>query len=304
MSALPSLHVVDDATSLDTTDPGPQAPSLLARRAEAHRVRAAAQHGPFAAFGPLGPLAVRDADVPALVRALPEADPDDDAAPLDVTVVVSGGAGAIEPAARWAERASGLRLRGLLASVRDLDDLARGAHRIAAMVQMLGADAVIDDDVVVEVALPLDARGPAGARWEHALDTLALEDLRLALRTGGAWSEAPDPTTLAAAIGEALDREIAFVCHGGLEGAVGTSGPGAGYGFADVLLATRASLDGAAPDEVAARLTEQRTLESTRAELDAIGAAGVGSAARWFSGFSSVDVDATVADLAAVGLGG
>ncbi|MGH1565502.1 hypothetical protein [Mumia sp. DW29H23] len=280
----------------DTTYDAPTAPGLR-ERVEAYAARPAASGD---AADVLGPLVVPDTELPQVqgtVKLL-------GAATLDVVVTVTGGAGAIEPAVRWATRQSGIRLVGLTTTVRDLDDLTRGAHRVAAMVSQLAAEGLLDD-VDVQVALPLYARTEGSSRWQHALDTLAIEDLRLVLRTGGAdLDDVPSSETLAGAIGDALDREVAFSCAGDLAHAVAWHEPGTDrvrHGFLNLLLATRASLDGDDLGTVAERLDLAAT-DRVVADLETIGETSLASARRWFTGIGSEDVDASLADLRALGL--
>ncbi|WP_262849861.1 hypothetical protein [Mumia quercus] len=248
----------------------------------------------------LGPLVVTDTALPSVQGVLDGLGAD----PLDVVVSVTGGAGAIEPAVRWASRQPGLRLAGLVAAVRDLDDLARGAHRVAAMVAQLDAEGLLED-VQVEVALPLHGRTEGSSRWQHALDTLAMEDLRLLLRTGGGdVDDTPTTEALAGAIGDALDREVGFGCVGDLAHAVAWREPSTGrvrHGMLNVLLATRASLDGADTATVAERLALANP-ERVVDDLGTIGEQGLESARRWFTGVASEDVDATLADLRTLAL--
>ncbi|MFD1826934.1 MULTISPECIES: hypothetical protein [Mumia] len=248
----------------------------------------------------LGPLVVSDTALPSVQGVVDSLGTD----PLDVVVTVTGGAGAIEPAVRWAVRQPGIRLRGLVAAVRDLDDLTRGAHRVAAMVSQLDAEGLLDE-VRVDVSLPLYARTEGSSRWQHALDTLAMEDLHLLLRTGGADADdTPSPETLAGAIGDALDREVAFSCAGDLAHAVAWREPDTSrvrHGVLNILLATRASLDGANATDIAERLTIADP-ERVVADLGIIGEAGLQSARRWFAGVASDDVDATLADLRTLAL--
>ncbi|WP_370615761.1 hypothetical protein [Mumia sp. Pv 4-285] len=247
----------------------------------------------------LGPLIVPDTDLPSVQACLVDGAP-----PLDIAVAVTGGAGAIEPAVRWAARLQGVRLAGLVTTVRDLDDLARGAHRVAAMVSQLDAEGLLED-VSVQVALPLYARVAGVQRWQHALDTLATEDLGLLLRTGGEDAEdVPSPETLAGAISDALDREVRFGCIGDLAHAIAWRAPDGDrlrYGFLDVLLATRASLDGDDVPAVAERLT-RTSAEAVADDLATVGEPALESARRWFTGFGSEDVDASLADLRALSL--
>ena len=64
----------------------------------------------------VGGFVVSDVKIPDLLEVLGERDDDE---PLTVNVVVTGGAGAIEPAVRWASRSPLLRLTALECALRD-----------------------------------------------------------------------------------------------------------------------------------------------------------------------------------------
>jgi hypothetical protein len=126
-------------------------------------------------------------------------------------------------------------------------------------------------------------------------------DHRLTLRAGD-----PDPDVfpaaaeLAVCIGAALDRELAF-CVAGLTAAVRHRDDVDGHeehGILNLLLATRASLDGAGPDDVAAVL-EERDGAALSERLDP---AALASARRWFTSSVSSSVPETVRGLTALGL--
>src|SRR5690349_11067623 len=129
----------------------------------------------------VGPLVVGDRALPSLADLVPE-----DAEPLPVTVVVSGGAGALAPLPRWLS-SSRLRPVGIEIALRDLDDLAGSARRVVAAAQQASYD--LPEDVALYVELPqLGAAGtPAepGPSWLGAADELGMADLRGKLRTGG-----------------------------------------------------------------------------------------------------------------------
>jgi hypothetical protein len=89
---------------------------------------------------------------------------------------------------------------------------------------------------------------PPTPDWFGALDELAAGQLRLKLRTGGEDADAfPAPHELAGCIDAALDREMPFKCTAGLHRAVRHRENDTGFehhGFLNVLVATRAALDG------------------------------------------------------------
>ena len=116
----------------------------------------------------VGPLVVRDTDLPDVPADLP------------VSVVLTGGAGAVAGVARLAT-SRGHGLVGLEAAVRDLDDLAGNVRRITAAVDAARADGHLDD-AVVYVELP---QADPTSDWLAAADEIAAAEHRLKLRTGG-----------------------------------------------------------------------------------------------------------------------
>ena len=270
--------LVDDAAIF----PPGEAP--LAEAVPAHRDHLTE---PYAAM--VGPFVVSDTRLPELAGLVePEGEP------LRVTVVVTGGAGAIEPAYRWAT-APGLEVAGIEVALRDLDDLAGNARRVVAAVSQVGVD------VPVHVEPPLVPGSPSHG-WLAALDEVASADLRLKLRTGGVTADAfPAEETVATAIDAALDRELPFKCTAGLHRAVRHRAGDTGFehhGFLNVLLATRAALDG---DDVTAALSEQDPRVVVR-RLAETGSDGLVRARRWFSSFGCCGVRDPYDDLVALSL--
>jgi hypothetical protein len=242
----------------------------------------------------VGGFVVSDVKVPDLVDVLDDRDVDDET-PLGINLVVTGGAGAIEPAVRWATRAPVLRLTALECSLRDEDDLARNAQRVTSVLDQLAAD--LDGvDVYVE---PPRLRGEPTHGWLAALDVLAEHEVRLKLRTGGLDQDAfPTSGELADTIDAALDRELSFKCTAGLHHAVRHVDAETGlthHGFLNVLLATRACLDGNDGSDVLAE-------ESPRALLDGLDLDALASTRRWFRSFGSCSVLEPHDDLVELGL--
>ena len=241
----------------------------------------------------VGPFVVSDSRLPQLVELLSATGED---RTLPVTVVVSGGAGALEPAARWAHRAPHLELRGLEIALRDLDDLAGAARRVAA-----AADFGLDVPVYVEPPVVQPPGGP-GRNWLAALDEVAAADLRLKFRTGGMSVELfPSAVDLGTAIDAALDRELPFKCTAGLHHAVRHRARDTGFehhGFLNVLLAVRAALDGG---DVTSSLDE-RDPSVVVARLEGLGSDALVRARRWFTSFGCCGVSDPYDDLVALGL--
>jgi len=245
-------------------------------------VRAHREHRASAYADLVGPFVISDIRLPDLLEELADAD-----RRLAVTVVVTGGAGAIGPAVRWATRSGLLDVRSVETPLRNEDDLARNAQRVVAAV-----DQVRDDlgEVPVYVEPPRAPGGP-GQSWLAALDEIAAADLRLKFRTGGVDADAfPTAAELAASIDAALDRELPFKCTAGLHHAVRT---GEQHGFLNVLAATAAAFEGAPREEVVA------TLETTKIKIQTD---GFESARRWFTSFGCCSVTEPLEDLVELGL--
>lgn len=278
--------LVDDAAIF------PPGNSPLPEAVAAHRAYRAA---PYAAL--VGPFVVSDTRLPDLLDEV-----SDDVQPLPVSVVVSGGAGALEPAVRWATRTGALDLRALEIVLRDDDTgaIVHNARRILTAVDQLVSAGVLDDEVPVYVEPPRLYGAPPTPGWLAALDEVAATDHRLKFRTGGADADAfPAAHELAASIEAALDREVAFKCTAGLHHALRHRDDATGFeqhGFLNALLATRATLDSADVDEVAAVL-ELRDSEAVIARLHDVGPPGLESARRWFASFGSCSVLEPLEDL-------
>jgi hypothetical protein len=265
----------------------------------------AAHHGhrtaPYASF--VGPFVVSDTRLPELLEISTSSTTEADTAePLAVSVVVSGGAGSLEPAVRWASRSGALSLRSLEIVLRDDDTgaIVHNARRILTAVDQLVSSGELDDEVPVYVEPPRLYGAPPTPGWLGALDEIAAMDHRLKFRTGGADADAfPAAHELAASIEAAIDREVAFKCTAGLHNALRHRDDATGFehhGFLNVLLATRATLDSAGIDEVAALLEEQDAGAMT-GRLRETGEPGLESARRWFTSFGSCSVLEPLEDL-------
>lgn len=275
-------------------------------------VRAHVEHraAPYADL--VGPLVVSDAMLPDLVSTSwtdvvskgVVSTSSTSAGGLGIVVVVSGGAGALEPAVTWATRGEGLTLRGVEIALRDsaTGELAHNARRIVTAVDQLVSTGLLDDEVPVYVETPRLFGAAPTPDWLAALDEVAAMDHRLKFRTGGVDPDAfPTSTELAILVGAALDRELAFKCTAGLHHALRHRDAETGFehhGFLNVLLATRAALDGASTADVAAVLDETDAARLTGG-TDETGLAG---ARRWFRSFGSCSVLDPLHDLTALGL--
>lgn len=291
MSTIPEfLHaLVDDAAVF------PPGNAPLPEAVDAHREHRSA---PYADL--VGPFVISDVRLPDLIEVVGSRAADDLAAPLPVSVVVTGGAGAIEPAVRWTNRSGLLDLRSLEIALRDEADLAHNARRVVAAVDQLTASGDLDDETPVFVEPPRLLDSPPQHSWLSALDEVAAADHRLKFRTGGVTGDSfPAPAELATCLETALDRELRFKCTAGLHHALRHEDPETGFahhGFLNVLAATRASLDGASPDELAALLDEHDAGE-VLAALRKPGPEGLVSARRWFTSIGSCSVLEPLEDL-------
>ena len=216
-----------------------------------------------------------------------------------VSVVVTGGAGAIEPAITWASRIDGVELVGIEVALRDEEDLAHNARRAAAVLSQ-----ALPVAATAAVELPRINTSPTGG-WLDAMDVVAESGHRAKYRTGGLERTAfPDEAELAAFIHAALDRELPFKCTAGLHRAVRSIAGDTGFdqhGFLNVLLATRACLDGATEVETAQVLAE-RDADTVAGRVAALGDAKRTSTRDWFVSFGSCSITEPIDDLVTLGL--
>jgi hypothetical protein len=274
----PAWHAfVDDAAVF-----APVGAASLHDAIAAHTARRADPAGDL-----VGCFVLRDRDLP-LVRG----------STADLAVVGTQGAAQLAGPLGLAARL-GLRVARLEISLRDLDDLPANARRVTAAAAAAAAEGLLTADVSVVVELPAT---PPTAGWLGAVDEVAAAGHRLKLRIGADPGQpAPDAHTLAEWIDAALDREAGFSCSPGLERALRHHDKETGlehHGFLNVLLATRAALDGATVDEVAAVLDDAypNDLVALARTSDLAGAR------RWFTSFASCAVHWTHDDLVALGL--
>ncbi len=252
----------------------------------------------------VGGFVVSDVRVADLARVVDERAEDVSGArvsrPLAVNLVVTGGAGAIEPAVTWLGRSEGVSLRAVEFALRDEDDLAHNARRLIRVVDSLEEEL---DDVAVYAEPPL-LHGRPSHGWLSALDELAAREISLKFRTGGLIEDLfPGAAELATCIEAALDRELPFKCTAGLHHAVRHRDATTGFehhGFLNVLLAARASLDGQGPDEVAGVLDDVDGPALAERLRDDPGTAA--RTRRWFTSFGSCSVLEAHEDLVELGL--
>ncbi len=280
MSTIPALfrHLVDDAAVFPPGD------LPLVEAVPAHRAHRQAEYAEL-----VGPFVCTDED---LMKVAAEAAKTGDG-PLEVAVVITGGAGGIEPAVKYGDRSADIVVKAIEVRLRNEDDLSRNALRVVRACD----DCLDDENAFVEIGLD-------GA-WERALDVVADAGYAAKLRTGGLDASLfPHADQIAAFITACLDREVAFKCTAGLHNAVRHTASDTGFehhGFLNVLLATRASLDGAGQDEVAAVLENRdgEALAAKAAELSDDQAIGT---RKWFTSFGSCSIDEPRHDLTALKL--
>ncbi len=244
--------------------------------------------------GLVGGFVVSDVKVADLAKLATGPDP------LAVNLVVTGGAGAIEPAVTWVGRSEGLELRAVEFALRDEEDLAHNAGRLVKVVDSLG-EALDDVPVFAEPPIP---RGIPSHGWLAALDELAAREICLKFRTGGLSDDLfPTSAQLASCIEASLDRELPFKCTAGLHHAVRRRDEASGFehqGFLNVLLATRTSLDGGGPEEVTRVLDETNGAALASRLTDDPDVAA--RTRRWFTSFGSCSVLEAHEDLVELGL--
>ena len=294
MSTVPALcrHLVDDASMF------PPGNLPLTEAAAAHRAHRSA---PYADL--VGPFVCADEDLMRVATEAartrtgsgPQPDLGVDHGPLEVAVVISGGAGGIEPAVRYGDRSDDVVVTAIEVRLRDEDDLSRNALRVVRACD----DCLDEETAYVEIGLD-------GA-WERALDVVADAEYAAKLRTGSLDASLfPSEHQVAAFITACLDREVAFKCTAGLHNAVRHTAADTGFehhGFLNVLLATRASLDGASQDELVAVLAD-RDGEALAARARDLSDDQAASTRRWFTSFGSCSVDDPRQDLTTLGLMG
>jgi hypothetical protein len=284
MSTIPALyrHLVDDASMFPPGDlPLPAAVA-------AHHVH---RRSPYADL--VGTFVCTDDDLMKVATEASREAARTGTAPLRVAVVISGGAGGIEPVIRWGDRSKDVEVTAVEVRLRDEDDLSRNALRVVR-----ACDDCLDEETAY-VELGLD-----GA-WERALDVVADAGYAAKLRTGGLDATLfPSAAQVASFITACLDREVAFKCTAGLHNAVRHTAEDTGFehhGFLNVLLATRASLDGAAHDELV-ELLDQRDGEALATRARELSDDQAASTRRWFTSFGSCSIDEPRADLIALNL--
>jgi hypothetical protein len=215
-------------------------------------------------------------------------------AEIDLSMVVTGGAQALEPAVESVAADPRLRLRAVEVPVRrDADPQEATAEVIAALDHTLLAGAI------GYVEVPLAGIADAGTA-DRVLGPVEAHGYRPKLRTGGVTAAAfPGEEALAAGLLAVISRRLAFKCTAGLHHAVRHAAADTGFehhGFANVLAAVAAALEGAGRDEIVAVLadTDPGHLAGRLSALDEDEARMVRS---FFASFGTCSTDEPVADL-------
>jgi hypothetical protein len=280
VEAVPTLFrtLVDDAAMFP---PGelPPAEAVLAHR----------KHRQAAYADLVGPFVCTDDNLMAVAKEAARTG----ATPLEISVVVTGGAGGIEPVVRYGDRSDDILVVAVEVRLRAEEDLSRNALRVVRACD----DCMDEETAFVEVGLE--------GSWERALDVVADAGYSAKLRTGGIERDLfPDAGQVAAFVTACLDRELPFKCTAGLHNAVRHTAADTGFehhGFLNVLLATRASLDGASHDDLVAVL-ENRDGPSLGASAAALSPDQAAGTRRWFTSFGSCSIDEPRRDLIDLGL--
>ncbi len=239
-------------------------------------------------FAPMiGPLVVPDHALAEVGRAAGDR-------PVEVSVVNTGGAGGLVALGR--RSVPGVRIVAVESALRDLDDLAGNASRVAA------AATELDDQIAVFVEIPY-APGIVGA-----VEQIEAHGLLGKIRTGGTDPELyPSADRLAEQLSVLVEADLPFKATAGLHRAWPNEVLNARgqilrqHGFVTLLLAVEALIDGADTDDAAAllRLTDRdRIGAAVRAWDEAAGA----RVRRRFRSFGCCGVTDPVDDLVSLGL--
>src|SRR5580658_5261640 len=173
---------------------------------------------------------------------------------LELSIVITGGAGAVPAALDAVAADPRLRLRAVeVAAASDTDPVqaARAAARVLDNVP-LAAEAAYIEIQLRAIAAP--------ATRNEVLAAIGGRGYRAKLRTGGVTAGAfPDEATLAACLHALVRRRVAFKCTAGLHHAVRHTATDTGFehhGFLNVLLAVAAADNGADKAHLAELLSE------------------------------------------------
>jgi hypothetical protein len=218
---------------------------------------------------------------------------------IDLSLVVTGGAGAVAAAADAVATDPRLRLRAIEVPAAKDTEPAQAVTDVAAAL-----DSVPLASAAGYIEYPLKAIGdPATAG--PLLDLADQRGYRPKLRTGGVTPQAfPSEELLARCITAISSRRMPFKCTAGLHHAVRCTDEAAGleqHGFLNVMLAVRAAACGAGAPEVATILAERdpAVIAGAVRALDPEAADDI----RWlFTSFGTCSTEEPIADLVGLGL--
>lgn len=212
--------------------------------------------------------------LPDLVAALPG----DVATPLDLTLVVPSGVRAVGPAVAEVSQESRIALRAV--------DVPASAGDLAATLHALDALS-LDVPTYLELPLSCDLRPLQGSRH------------RVKFRTGGVTVGAvPSSGLLAIALHEVVAKGVPFKLTAGLHHAVAAADR---HGFANILVAVHAALDGR-PVEDLAGILALHDGELLTALLRALTADECRRVRQLFVSFGTCSIAEPLADLVSLGL--
>ena len=263
--------LVDDAALLG-------AAVAAAAAVAGHRTHRAAWYAPV-----VGPLVVPDTLLGQLGRlAAPgPSGPSEPAEPIEVSVVTSGGAGGLAALARRLDQGlPGVSVVAAETALRDLDDLAGNAARVAAAAAELGPE--------VEVYVEL----PYAPGWIPAVAEVEAAGLLGHLRSDGSGTD-----RLAEQLSVLVEADLGFK----ISGPIGAGDVHAGRGLVTVLMAIDALVDGSDPSE-AARLLQTTDRDRITAAAGSWSAAAQQRIRRRLRSVDGGDVSGLVTDLVGLGL--
>lgn len=275
---------------LDDASLFPPASLTMPAAVAAHRRHQDAWYGSLC-----GPFVCAETRLADLGTALTAAN----CAAIELSLIVTGGAGAVPDALDAVAADPRLRLRAVEVPA------AKDGNRVDAVTAVVEAlDTAPLAAAAGYVEIPLRAiADPATAG--HLLAIVDSHGYRPKLRTGGVTAEAfPDEATLASCLTAVIDRRTPFKCTAGLHHAVRHTAAGTGFehhGFLNVLLAVAAASRGASAPQVAGLLAKRdpATVAARIIELDDD---AIADGRYLFVSLGTCSTDEPVADLVALGL--
>jgi hypothetical protein len=256
-----------DALILDsslTTSPAPD-PSAVLRAFRTRRQPAA------------GPLLVPDRSLAAVGRAAGH-DPVEDE-PVEICVLNTGGAGGL--LALGGRSVAGFTVVGVVAPLRDLDDLAGNAARVVS------ASAELPNEVTVFVEIPY-AFG-----WVGAVEEVEAAGLSGAIRLAG-----DEFGRRAERLSALIEADLPFLVADGVDTVLAGAST---TGVLPLMLTIEALIDGADPDEAAALLALDDP-DRARAAIGQWDDASTSRIRRRLLGVATLTPDRVLEDLALSGL--